>query len=155
MGKDVEIVKYLRRGIVIWATDVAGNPVRVLCQPNGTLLVAGVVTVAGPVVIINDMAPGQFTTTPLAGGATYTSGIMVGDGYRRITGSVTANVAGTLYVEQSPNGINWDVSDAIAVAAGATLGFCVEVCCPSLRIRYVNGGAAQATFRLYSFLRTI
>jgi hypothetical protein len=109
-----------------------------------------------PRAIINDMAAGQSTNVPLAGGATYTSGTMTGDGYRRITGSVTADVAGTLYIEQSPNaGANWDVSDAIPVAPGATLGFCVEVVCPSLRIRYVNGGAGQATFRLYSFLRTI
>jgi len=294
---DIDVVKYLRRingkfqipfGIVIWATDAAGNPVRVLCQPNGALIIAGVVAVVGPVdvsdraarllgiiygsqgqqlqqraatfdtlvqlrsagveidprdvtdraarllgvvygsqaqqllqraatfdlmvqlrsagveidprditdraarllgvvygsqatqllqraatfdlivqlrsagveidprVIINDMATGQSTTVPLAGGATYTSGTMTGDGYRRITGSVTANVAGTLYVEQSPNGgVNWDISDAITVGAGEAKGFCVEVCCPSLRIRYVNGAAAQATFRLYSFLRTI
>ena len=249
---DIDVVKYLRRingkfqnpfGIVIWATDAAGNAVRVLCQPNGTLLIAGIVAIAGPVdvsdraarllgiiygsqgaqllqraatfdtlvqlrsagveidprdvtdraarllgivygsqaqqllqraatfdlmvqlrsagveidprVIINDMAAGQSTNAPLAGGATYTSAAMVGDGYRRITGSVTANVAGTLYVEQSPNGVNWDVSDSIPVAAGASKGFCVEVCCPSLRIRYVNGVNPQAVFRLHSFLRTI
>jgi hypothetical protein len=108
-----------------------------------------------PRYIINDMAAGQSTTANLAGGATYTSASMSGDGYRRITGSVTADVAGTLYVEQSPDNANWDVSDPIVVAAGATLGYCVEVVCPYLRIRYVNDANPQTTFRLYSFLRTI
>ena len=95
----------------------------------------------------------DYTTTALAASASWTSAVDSDPATGRIVGSVYADQAGTLYVEQSPNGTNWDVVDSFSVSAGAGLGFSVEKVCPYARVRYVNGATAQTVFRLYVYKR--
>jgi len=95
----------------------------------------------------------DYTVTPLAAGASWTSAVDSDPATGRIVGSVYADQAGTLYVEQSPDGTNWDVVDSFSVTAGAGFGFSVEKVCPYARVRCVNGATAQTTFRLYVFKR--
>jgi hypothetical protein len=94
-----------------------------------------------------------YTTTPLAAGASWTSPVDSDPATGRIVGSVYADQPGTLCVEQSPDGANWDVVDCFSVSAGSGLGFSVEKVCPHARVRYVNGTAAQTVFRLYAYKR--
>jgi hypothetical protein len=104
---------------------------------------------------LNELTSQASTTTPLAAGATYTSAVFTCAGFARIVGTVYADQAGTLYVEQSADGTNFDSSSSFSVSAGAPFGFTVEVVAPNARIRYVNGATAQTVFRLYAFTRRI
>lgn len=103
----------------------------------------------------NEQVIAAYTTTPLAAGATWTSTSINVQGFGRITGSCYSDQPGTLYVEQSPDGVNWDVQSTFSYSTGSLLGFSVEVVCPYARIRYVNGATSQSVFRLYVFLRRI
>jgi len=94
-----------------------------------------------------------YTTTPLAANASWVSAVDSDPIAGRIVGSVYADQAGTLYVEQSPDNNNWDVVDSFSVSAGSGLGFSVEKVCPYARARYVNGVTAQTVFRLYVYKR--
>lgn len=98
------------------------------------------------------------TTTPLTGSATWTSQPRMSLRKPSITGTVFADQAGTVYVDQSFDAnaenpatagtANWDTSTSTAVTASTGTSFNVTVVAPYWRIRYVNGAAAQATFRL-------
>jgi hypothetical protein len=90
------------------------------------------------------------TSTPLAGSGTYVSGTLLPDLSERINGSVFADQIGTLYVEESPDNVNWDVSKSFSVVAGTGQGFSEIVLLPYLRLRYVNGGTAQGSLRIFS-----
>jgi len=93
------------------------------------------------------------TTTALAANASWTSTSEEVLNFGRITGTVFADVAGTIYVEQSPDNTNWDVVDSWSVAANAGLGFSVELVGRYVRIRYVNGATLQGTFRCVAWKR--
>ena len=93
------------------------------------------------------------TTTALAANASWTSTSEEVLNFGRITGTVFADVAGTIYVEQSPDNTNWDVVDSWSVAANAGLGFSVELVARYVRIRYVNGATLQGTFRCVAWKR--
>ena len=95
----------------------------------------------------------DYTVVTLAANATWTSAVDSSTDTGRIVGTVFADQPGTLYVEQSPDGINWDVVDSFSVSANAGLGFSVEKVAPYARVRYVNGAAAQTVFRLYVYRR--
>jgi hypothetical protein len=95
------------------------------------------------------------TTTPLGANGTYTSGSLTVSGYGRIVGTVFADQAGTLYIEQSSDGTNWDASTGVSVSAGTPASFSVEVVAPTARVRYVNGATAQTAFRLYVRARRV
>jgi hypothetical protein len=95
----------------------------------------------------------DYTTTPLAANGTWVSTTDSSAYTRFICGSVYADQPGTLYVEQSPDGTNWDVVDSYSVSAGVGLKFSVEKVLPYARVRYVNGATAQTVFRLYVYRR--
>lgn len=95
------------------------------------------------------------TTTPLAENATWTSTAEDVLNWSRITGTCFADQAGTLYVDQSSDGTNWDVIDSWAVSANAGIGFTVELVGRYVRIRYVNGTNAQSVFRLFAWKRVV
>lgn len=92
-------------------------------------------------------------TTPLLANETIESDPIKADRWSRITGSVKADQNGTLIIEQSPDGVNWDVQDTFTITANNGIGFSVEVVCPYVRVRYINGSTDQTEFRLYVFLR--
>jgi hypothetical protein len=95
----------------------------------------------------------DYTTTALGANASWTSAVDSDPATGRIVGSVYADQAGTLYIEQSPDNVNWDVVDSFSVSAGNGFGFSVEKVCPYARVRYVNGATAQTVFRLYAYKR--
>jgi hypothetical protein len=94
------------------------------------------------------MANFQGSTTALAKEATWTSQTRLRERHDTLAGSVFANKAGKLYIEQSPDGTNWDVSTSYAIAASDGKGFTELLVLPYWRIRYVNGTEAQGTFRI-------
>lgn len=67
-----------------------------------------------------------------------------------ITGGAWSSHAGTLFVEQSGDGDNWDLSEEVAVGAGNGEGFSVPLFLPYVRIRYVNGGTATDATRIFA-----
>ena len=93
------------------------------------------------------------TTTPLGANASWVSPVDSDPATGRIVGSVYADQAGTICVEQSPDGSNWDVVDCFSVSAGSGIGFSVEKVCAHARVRYMNGATAQTVFRLYVYKR--
>lgn len=116
---------------------------------------------------IQDIAPGiiipvsfeyslvaiDSTTTPLGGSATYTSASLVEcDAYSNICGTCFADQAGTLYIQFSSDGTNVDAESSPIVYVASTLqGFTIPRIAPYTRLKFVNGAAAQATFRLYAW----
>jgi len=92
------------------------------------------------------------TTAPLGASATYTGLNVQTSDYSRLCGTVFANVAGTLNVDQSGDGgANFDGSDSVAVVANVGQHFNFQRRGNFARLRYVNGAGAQATFRLFLF----
>lgn len=88
------------------------------------------------------------TTTPLAGNGTVILGPVQTDLADRITGIAWADVAGTVFIEQSINNTNFDLSTSIPVTANTGVAISVELVAPYVRVRYVNGAGAQTAFRL-------
>jgi|GEM_PF-2354872 len=94
------------------------------------------------------------TTSALAGNGTYTTANAVSiTAFRRLIGTVISDQSGVLYVQQSPDGTNWDVQSSFSVpandATGAGVGYSVEVVAPYGRLYYENGATGQTVFRLY------
>ncbi|PNV81835.1 MAG: hypothetical protein C0179_00675 [Fervidicoccus sp.] len=95
------------------------------------------------------------TTTALGANASVTLGPWDALSYKYINISVFADQPGTLYVEQSPDNKNWDISESISVSANVGQGISREIIARHIRVRYVNGATAQTVFRLYVWLRTL
>lgn len=90
------------------------------------------------------------TSTPLSGGATFTGTWTLASRSMLLIQSY-ANVVGTLYIDFSVNGTNADStfpSAGVTASASTPLVFPCAVGGRYYRIRYTNGGSAQATFRL-------
>ena len=71
----------------------------------------------------------------------------------RITGSVFCDRAGTLYIEQSGDNQNWDISTSYPITAGDGSGFSEEIILAYARVRFKNTSASDATV-LRLFVRT-
>ena len=95
----------------------------------------------------------DYTTTPLAANGQWVSRVDEDSRTGRIVGSVYADQDGTLYVEQSPDGTNWDIVDSFLVIAREGMGFSVEKVCQYARVRFVNDSTNQNEFRLYVYKR--
>lgn len=87
------------------------------------------------------------TTTPLSGGATFT-GTGELNNFAGVLVQSKSDVAGTLYMEFSLDGTNWDSSLSFECAAGVPEIHRLEKGARYFRVRYVNGAAAQTYFRL-------
>jgi len=95
----------------------------------------------------------DYTTTPLSANGTWSSAVDSDVNVGRIVGSVFADQIGTLYIQQSPDGTNWDVVDSYSISASKGIGFSIEKVLPYAQVYYVNGSTAQTTFRLYVYRR--
>jgi len=91
------------------------------------------------------------TTTNLAANATYTGATIYTSTERRIVGIVSANQAGSLYVESSTDGTNWYSVFKQDIAANTPFGFDVPCYTEYTRIKYTNGNTAQTAFRLAAY----
>jgi len=94
-------------------------------------------------------------TTPIGIAGTYTSQAFSVEEYGVIVGSVFANLDGTLTIQQTEDGTNYDIDESVAYAANALVGFITPVLAPIARVRFDNPGAAQTTFRLYVRARRV
>lgn len=93
------------------------------------------------------MARYNATSTPLAGAGVATLNLGAGrEDY--VVGMVFADQAGNIFIEQSMDNINWDISTTYAISANDGKGFKEEVYAPYVRVRYVNGATPQTAFRL-------
>jgi hypothetical protein len=121
-----------------------------------------------PVVIASDqsavlisnvavISAGNSSIATLAGAATFTGTSDSSLGYQSIVVNVMAigasAPAGTLRVEQSSDGSNWDIRDDFAVDGGTaspTGSFDIDIglIASNFRISYINGATAQTAFRL-------
>jgi hypothetical protein len=94
------------------------------------------------------------TTIPLLASQSFDSpSVAITNGGTRLTGTVFTDQDGTLLVEQSPDGFNWDASTSIAVTGGVGLGWSVDIIAPWVQLVYNNGDTAQTIFRLYGDVR--
>ena len=99
------------------------------------------------------MARFASSTAPLAADGEYSTGILLSDVYDRVTGSVFADQAGTVYIEQSGDGENWDVvsgsGEGTAVTADTGAAISEELVLPYYRVRFENGEIEQTEFRIF------
>ena len=87
------------------------------------------------------------TDTPLAGNGTVTLNLQSGrEDY--VVGMVFADQTGTLFIEESMDNTNWDVSTSIPVVANTGQSFKQDIFGPFVRVRYVNDATPQTKFRL-------
>lgn len=94
------------------------------------------------------MAYWRGSTTPLKASATWTSQVGMRERHDTINGTVASDVAGTLHIQQSTDGTNWDVDATYSITGGDGKGFTELLVAPYWRIYYVNGGADQGYFRI-------
>jgi len=89
------------------------------------------------------------TTTPLAAGAEYIGTAL--DRHLRthawFHAMAFADVDGTIYIDQSLDGTNWDLVSSTSLTGGTGKALSVRVVARYVRIRYVNGTVAQTVFR--------
>ena len=108
-----------------------------------------------------------FTTTAnLALNAVFISPVYDSILKGRFSGFVSANQAGTLYIQETDDEVTWYTTSKIAVPIAASepissityyeaLPFNVETSARKVRLVYVNGGVAQTRFQLSAYLRPI
>lgn len=89
-------------------------------------------------------------TTVLGANEVYTSPVINADRADNIVGIVFSDVAGTLAIQQSADGVNWDLTEDVVVAGAAGVGFSKPIYGSRIRLRYTNGAGAQAAFRLHA-----
>jgi tagatose-1,6-bisphosphate aldolase non-catalytic subunit AgaZ/GatZ len=94
------------------------------------------------------------TETPWPAGQTTAtiSSLAVGEA-DTIAGAVFSDQPGTLFVEQSGEGTNWDVSSSFTVIATQGVGFKVDALLAYARVRFVPTATNPSAFRL--FVRTL
>lgn len=90
-----------------------------------------------------------YTTTPLTSNASWTSATFASDTFTICEGSVFTDKAGVLFIEQSSDQNNWDISSDYTIPVNDGKGFTEDLILPYTRVRYINGGTAQTVFRLY------
>jgi hypothetical protein len=108
------------------------------------------------VVMSGTLSSENSTNVPLATGATFTGSATELFDYAMINVSVksdTVSATDGLKLEQSCDGINWDVDDVFTIPASAGKTFSVQSACKYFRTRYVNGGTAQSYMRLNTVLK--
>lgn len=82
-----------------------------------------------------------------------TSPTVLSDTTDRITGSVFADQAGALHVQQSGDNVNWDIDDTIVVAAStSSIKIDLPVLLPYVRLTYVPTGSAPTVLRVFARL---
>ena len=97
------------------------------------------------------MARFASTTTPLNDTEIWVSGTNQSDTYDTITGIIKASHSGILFIEQSSDGTNWDVSTSNTFAAGVGEGVSETIYAPLWRVRIENNSGSDQTYLRASF----
>jgi hypothetical protein len=105
-------------------------------------------TTDGGIVINQNIAVDALssTTTNLAGGATFTGPAIPDLNYTAVQYAIKSDQNCTIYVEQSPDGTNWDISDAFAFNAPTGSGNTVQLVASYYRIRVTNTSTVTSTY---------
>lgn len=103
--------------------------------------------------VVGSVSTANSTTTPLGGSATFTGTGEDVSTWTDVRVSVFADVAGTVLMEQSQDGTNWDLSDSYAVPAGSNKQYSVGAGAKFFRAIYNNGAGAQSAFRLQTIYK--
>lgn len=86
------------------------------------------------------------TTANLAGGATFTGPAVPDLNYTAVQYSIKSDQNCTVYIEQSPDGTNWDISDAFSFNAPIGSGNTVQLVASYYRIRVTNTSPITSTY---------
>jgi hypothetical protein len=90
-----------------------------------------------------------FGTTDVLGNAgVWTSPARPTDTADNIVGLVFSDQTGTLNIEQSADGTNYDLVETVAVTGGTGTSFSKPLYGSTVRLRYVNGATPQTVFRI-------
>jgi hypothetical protein len=81
----------------------------------------------------------------LAGGATFTGSSSSTTGASAIQVTLKADQPCTVYVDQSPDGANWNVTDTFNYYTASPFGISIQVVCSYERIRVTNVSASSTT----------
>jgi len=92
-----------------------------------------------------------FTIAPLLAGATFTSSQFLSRYFKEIVGTCYSDQSGTIYVQYSSDGVNYDGVSPLAYTGGQRLPVIFDNVSQYARIVYLNGAVNQAVFRLYIF----
>jgi hypothetical protein len=105
-------------------------------------------TTDGGIVINQNIAVDALssTTTNLAGGATFTGPAIPDLNYTAVQYAIKSDQNCTVYVEQSPDAINWDISDAFSFNAPTGSGNTVQLVASYYRIRVTNTSTVASTY---------
>ena len=120
----------------------SGNPVRV--DTTGTTV--------QPVKAVASVDANNSTTSVLSGNAVFTGSATQMVAYAGVCINCFANVSGTLSIQWSTNGTDWDIVENAAITGGTAESFNINTHAEYFRIVYTNGGSAQTTFRLETIL---
>lgn len=91
------------------------------------------------------------TSTPLGANGVFTGTLETITSYSEVRVTAFSDVASAvdgLKIEQSIDGVNWDISDSYSIPASTSKSFGVGSASKFFRIVYTNGAGAQAAFRL-------
>lgn len=89
---------------------------------------------------------GNSSSTALAAGATFTGATRDALGYASMVVAVKTDQNGTLYIEFSPDGTNWDSSLSFSVTAGTRDVHRLTVTNKYCRVRFTNTSASPQTY---------
>ena len=96
---------------------------------------------------------GCSSTVTLAAGATFAGASTHAGQHTELGVALKTDVSGSLFIEFSSDGTNWDISNEYTIAASRypNLAFATRVPIVSARyrVRYLNGSAAQTLMRLH------
>jgi len=97
----------------------------------------------------------EINIDPVLNGATWTSMIRSTDGYVRAVLMGIFDQDGTVYIDQSYDGVNFDYSTILATVANIGFALSAEIIAPYVRFRWANGVVDDTTLnRLYCSLRS-
>lgn len=90
------------------------------------------------------------------GSGTFTSDTIPVNPFSKVVGTCLFNENGTLYIDQSPDGTNFDYTTTFATTGATTTAFAVEIVAPFIRVRWANGTANDTTtHRLYVWAKVM
>ena len=92
------------------------------------------------------------TSTALGAAGTWTGTAEFAYAYESVVVAAKSDVAGTLYIDFSTDGTNWDGSLTYLVTAGINEVHRLTVTREYFRVRYVNGSTEQGYFRLETMM---
>lgn len=95
------------------------------------------------------MAYWRGSTEPLNDGDSWTGQVGLTERHDAVAGTVFADQNGVLHIEQSSDGVNWDVDTSYNVTASDGKGFSEPLLAPYWRIVFENNsGSDQTEFRV-------